>query len=89
MLRNNLYPRIILDLAIFVSIINGWWFIAIPLCVVGLWYVENFLEIIIAGIAYDGLFGMNNEFGWYAYVGTIFGILLYTCMHIVKKFVRK
>jgi hypothetical protein len=89
MLRNNLYPRIILDLAIFVSIINGWWFIAIPLCAIGLWYIENFVEIIIAGIAYDSLFALNDAFGLYAYMGTIVGVLLYTCMHIVKKFVRK
>ena len=89
MLRSNLYPRLVLDLAIFISVLNGWWFIAIPLCIIGLWFIENYIEIIVAGVVFDAIFGMNNAFGLYAYAGTTVGILLYTCMHIVKKFVRK
>lgn len=70
--------RIVLDFLIAVSILNGWWFVALPLGIVGVWIYKNYFEFIIAGVAYDALFGMVKGTGWIGYIGTIISVIMYT-----------
>ncbi|HTK33603.1 MAG TPA: hypothetical protein VL335_03640 [Candidatus Paceibacterota bacterium] len=80
--------RIFLDSALFVTIINGWWFVAFPLVIIGAWRFYYTIEIVLAGIMYDALFGMVPAVGVWGYAGTItaFGILI--ILHVLKKVVR-
>lgn len=88
-MKNSILPRIILDLTLVLSVLNGWWFIGIPLMMVGLFYFPYFAEAIIAGIAYDSLFGLIHGMGWRGYVGIIISILLTIGVFLMKSVVRK
>jgi hypothetical protein len=87
--RNNIYIRILIDIILFYSVINGWWIVSIPLGILGTWFRESFIELIIAGVAYDALFGMNSSLGLAGWIGTITAVVLYTCILLTKRFIRK
>lgn len=76
------------DLILFAFIINGWWFIALPILVTGLWFFRNYFELILFGIIYDALFGMNNGKSIWGYLGTISSVFIYFIIYILKKFSR-
>jgi len=78
--------RVAIDIALFIFVINGWWPLVIVSGIIGAWYWPHFAELIVAGIAYDALFGMVGARGW---IGTIVSILLYTIILSIKKFVRR
>lgn len=73
-MNKSLLTRLIIDLLMFISVINGWWFVTFPLIIVGLWLFPFFIETILAGIVYDSLFGLVPETGIWAYIGTIVSI---------------
>jgi len=80
--------RIILDILLVIAVINGWWSVAIVLVLIGVWFFKLYIEIIIAGVAYDALFGMTSGMGWRGYEGTIFAIVLLIVIKLLKKLVR-
>ena len=80
--------RIILDICIAIAVLNGWWPIAIILVLIGVWFFKLYIEIIIAGVAYDALFGMTHGMGWRGYEGTIFAVVLLIVIKLLKKLVR-
>ncbi len=88
-MSSKLIQRIIIDLLIVWSLIQGFWFLVIIFGAIGLWKYEQFYEIIIAGIGYDALFGMVPRMGIHGYYGTIIGIILYIAAFFLKKLVRK
>ena len=63
--------------------------------IIGAWYWPHFFEFIVAGIAYDALFGMISRTstttgtGIWGWIGTIISILLYTVILLAKKIVRR
>jgi hypothetical protein len=81
--------RIILGILIALAVLQGWWFLALPLGLIGAWVFPVYAEIIIAGIAYDALFGMNGEAGMWGYAGTIVAVLLFGAVSIFKKVGRR
>ena len=85
----KVFIRILLDFILFISILNGWWFIAMPVGFIGCWYEKYFIEIIIAGIAYDALFGMVRGMGVQGFMGTIVGVIIYITVVLFKKMVRR
>ena len=87
-MSNKIILRIILDSLIAFSVLNGWWFIALPLALVGARSFSFFVEIIIAGMAYDALFGMMPSLGMRGYAGTISGIILFGVFAILRKEMR-
>ena len=84
----KLFLRIILDICIAIAVLNGWWPIAIILVLIGAWSFKLYIEIIIAGVAYDALFGMTHGMGWRGYEGTIFSVVLLIVVKLLKKLVR-
>ena len=78
-----------MDVVIFVTIVNGQWFFVLPLALFSIWYWPSYIEIVIAGIMYDALFGMVHGSGLRGWTGTIVSIVLYAIAVVVKKFVRK
>ena len=87
-MKYGLIIRILLYIGIFFSIINGWWFIALPLLLVGIWLFAFRFEIIISGILYDALFGMIPGTGIWGYVGTLTAIIMLIILGILKRMVR-
>lgn len=81
--------RIILDVVIVACVIQGWWFIALPLSLVGLLSFASFIEIIIAGIMFDSLFGFVRGSGWWGYAGTSICVLLFCVITFVRGKMRK
>ncbi len=88
MQKNNVI-RIIIDIVLFASVVNGWWPLIFIFGVAGIWYFANFPEAIIAGVAYDALFGMSSGMGIRGWLGTIISIVLYTIILLIKKIVRR
>ncbi len=87
-MRKNSIIRSVVDIILFVSVLNGWWPVAFIVGAGGAWYWPHFIEIIVAGVAYDALFGMNSGLAMHGWLGTIVSILLYTVILLIKKIVR-
>ncbi|MDE1966829.1 MAG: hypothetical protein KGI45_02015 [Patescibacteria group bacterium] len=71
MTKGKALLRIAVDIALFGSIIEGWWFSALAIGLIGAWLLPYFAEALIAGFFYDGLFGMAAGMGLKGYGGTI------------------
>ncbi len=80
--------RVILDILIFISILNAWWPVAAVLVIIGAWSFGYFVELIIAGVAYDSLFGMSHGMGWEGYIGTIGAVAIFILVRLLKRLVR-
>ncbi len=52
--------RIALDAIVFIAVLLGWWYVAIPIGIIGAWVFPRYAELVIAGFLYDILFGMNG-----------------------------
>ena len=87
-MNHSFIIRICLYIAIIGAIINGWWFIALPLLLIGVWRLSFRIEIIIAGIMYDALFGMVHGMGWWGYIGTIVSVIIVSVILIFEKMIR-
>ena len=81
--------RLVVDLILAVSVIEGWWFLALPISLIGVWSFPYFAEIIVAGFAYDALYGMVPGMGVKAYAGTIAACISSAIFAGLKKVVRK
>jgi hypothetical protein len=80
--------RIVLDVCIVIAVLNGWWPLAIVLVLIGAWFFRFFVEIILAGVAYDALFGMGHGMGWRGYEGTIGAVVIFVAVKLAKRLVR-
>lgn len=85
----KIFIRTTIDVLIAVSVLEGWWFIALPLSAIGVWFFDSFVEIIVAGLAYDSLFGFVYGSGVIAYLGTIISVVAFVSLSFVKSRVRK
>jgi uncharacterized membrane protein YfhO len=88
-MQNKIFYRILIDLLLILSVIHGWWFVAVPLMLIGAFYFSYFIEGIVAGIAYDSLFGFIPEMGWYQYIGTILSVIIVGGVAGMKKVLRE
>ena len=57
--------------------------------VAGAWYWPHYTEFIVAGVAYDALFGMVRGMGLRGWIGPIISVVLYTIILLIKKTVRR
>lgn len=87
-MNRSIITRIVIDILIFFFIINGWWFIAVPLIGIGAWKFSFIPEIVIAGVMYDALFGMTSSYGVWGYVGTIVAAVIICIAQVIKKMIR-
>lgn len=87
-MSNSLRLRIGIDIALLLSLLAGWWFVALPLVVVGIWLYPFFIEGIIAGSIFDALYGFVPGVGLWAYSGTIGSVLVFGLGTFLKKKVR-
>ncbi len=87
--KGKIIGRILFGIIIAVSVLSGWWFIALPVALCGTWLFGYFVEIVIAGIAYDAFYGMVPGMGWKGYVATIISVVILLVAIGLKKVVRK
>ena len=88
-MTNKILPRTFLDLLILFTVLHALWFIALPLALFGSWRYPRFIEIILAGVIYDSLFGFVPEMGVAGYAGTIAGVVVFLLVMILKMVVRR
>lgn len=82
------YNRIFFDILVFAAILNAWWFVALPLALVGAWIFPYYLELILAGVVYDALFGMTAGLGIRGYAGTGVSVIVFVVVVLIKRRVR-
>jgi ABC-type enterochelin transport system permease subunit len=81
--------RIALSIIMLLAIIHGWWFVALPIALIGMLRYSNFYEALVAGLAYDSLFGLIPHEGILSYIGSISAIVLFGAIMVLKSIMRK
>ena len=87
-MKQSILLRIVIYIVIAFSILNGWWFIVLPILIFGIWKYSFVIEILITGVVYDALFGMGNGMGIKGYIGTIVACVIMLSVYFLKKIVR-
>ena len=88
-MNKRLTIRILADLCLAFSIINGWWFVALVIAIPAVWFEPFFVEMIVAGVAYDSLFGMVRTMGLKGYIASIIAVALYVIISFLKRTFRR
>lgn len=78
--------RIILGLVLLISILQGWGIAAALLFILGAWLYPLYIEGLIAGLAYDALFGVE---GLRSHAGILVSLLIFFIIYSAKRIVRK
>lgn len=87
--RFSLPVRIIVDIALAVSVAHGWWQAALVLGLAGSVFCRNFIEIIIAGLAYDALFHPTIDSAVVDHAAALSGACMYAASAIVRASIRR
>ncbi len=80
--------RVIIDIAIFLCLVQAWWYFALLFALIGIWNFGFYIEMIIAGLIYDALYGSTNWRDVSGSIGLIVGGILFIVLTVVKKMVR-
>jgi len=83
----KLIIRILIDIALLIFIIHGWWYFAVFLCIVGIWNFRFYIECIIAGLFYDSIFGPTTR-GIEGSIGLIVSTVIFLATFGVKGVLR-
>ncbi len=86
---NKTSIRITADIILAVSVVNGWWFVIVPIGIIGAWNYLFFIEILLVGIIYDSLFGFVPSMGIWGYVGSIISVVILIGVLCSKKVLRR
>lgn len=87
--RNRTAVRIFLDILIFLSLIKGWWILALVFVIFGLFLFSNFWEIIFWGIMYDSVFGIRSISYLSSHTAIIVSLVLYIGAYYMRSIIRK
>jgi hypothetical protein len=87
--RNRTAVRIFLDILIFLSLIKGWWILALIFVFIALFAVSNFLEIIFFGMMYDAIFGIRSISYLSSHTAIIVSLVLYIGAYYMRSIIRK
>ncbi len=88
-MNRSVFFRIAIDIVLAISVMQGWWFAAATLAIVGLWVFPYFAEALIAGFAYDSLFGWVPGYGISGHIGVVVCASLSLVSAFFKKKLRK
>lgn len=81
--------RIAADILLIVALIQGWWLVALLVGLFGSWYFFFYIELVIAGLVYDSLFGMAPGMGVKGHLGIIIAVVIFFAARILKRVVRR
>lgn len=88
-MKHKIALRLILDIPLAFAVIEGWWFAALPLGLIGAWAFPYYFEIFIAGVVYDSLFGLVPDMGIKGYAGMIVATAVLSMIGGFKKVTRR
>ncbi|MEI8328078.1 MAG: hypothetical protein WCG02_02990 [Candidatus Taylorbacteria bacterium] len=80
--------RILIDIAIFICLVHAWWYFALLLAIIGLWNFGLYIEIILAGLIYDALYGTMKVTDIMGSIGLVVGVIFFVILTFIKKLVR-
>ncbi len=81
--------RISADILLAIFTIFGLWYFALPIGIACLWIFPRYAELMIAGFAYDALFGMGSGLGIFsAYACTAISLALTALIISAKAMMR-
>ena len=78
----------ILDILLAIAVVHGWWHAALIIGIIGLLRFPYFVEIVIAGIAYDALFHSSLSTNVLGHLGFIIAAILSVSSAGFKKLIR-
>ena len=81
--------RIIIGLVLAVCVLQAWWLAALVIGLIGTWFFRDYLELVVAGIAYDALYGDTIGSGWTSHLGLFVSIIGLLITVGLKKVVRR
>lgn len=81
--------RIIADVLLLVSILHGWWVLALLVAVLSFWFFSYYFEFLLGALLFDSLFGMVGDYGIKGYIASLLSLLLVIVLTIFKNIVRK
>ena len=87
-MHTNPTLRILLDAAIVVCILLGWWYIALPLAILCAWVLPCYLELVLGGIFFDSLYGIGRGLGLMGFLGVIASLVLGGIIILLKAIVK-
>ncbi len=87
-MRSVLLFRILVDVSLAICVICGWWYVALPIGLLALWKLPSFVEIIVAGYAFDALYGFSPALGLWAYAGTLITVIAALIAFTMKSSLR-
>ncbi len=90
-MTRSIWSRIALDAVLAACVLFGWWYLAVLIGVIALLRFPYYAELIVAGFAYDALFGMGRaaDIGsMSAYAGTIVAAACTATIAILKNSIR-
>ncbi len=88
MSRNHLLIRLLFDCVVLISVLFGWWPVALIVGFVGAWFFPAYLEFLAAGFLYDALFGLNSSQFMFGLAGTLTTAVLLAILRPLKLLVR-
>ncbi len=81
--------RLLFGLLILLGLLQGWWFLILPVGLIGAWAWPLYVEIVLAGFVYDSLYGYATSIGLWRYLGTLISLVIVIVMAGLKMVVRK
>lgn len=88
-IKNAVTFRIILDIAVFLLVMHGYWYAAFVLVCIAFAVFPLFVESIFFGVMHDALFGLREGLLFHTYTGTIVTVFLFLFAVLFRKLVRK
>lgn len=89
MLKSPAAIRIIIDLCLIVAVMQGWWIVVLIIGLIGLVVCNNFIETVLAGLAYDALFHPALAANFSSHVAAVIGACSYGVAAIVRSSFRR
>ncbi len=80
--------RIIVDVVVLVSVLLGWWYIALPVAVLAAWMLPYYFEFLLAGLIFDSLYGFGRGLGIFGYFGIVISVVALVLAQFLKLIVK-
>ena len=87
-MHKDIKLRIALDVILGIFIILGWWYVALPIAIVGAWVFPRFAELIVLAVLHDALYGMSNEFGIWGWMYSFVAVIVTVVIGYLKGLIK-
>lgn len=88
-MNRKLAGRIVFDIVLGACVFFGWWHVGLLVGFCALWLFPYYAELVLAGLAFDALYGMNDGQGIWGYAGVLAAIVLMAIVAAFTAFIRR